>query len=76
MDALSENVSADPEVMHGKPVIEGTRVPVEVVLNTLAEGVSVEEICEEYDLSEEQILAAVNFAADKVSKEEYRALEA
>jgi len=76
MDALSENVSADPEVMHGKPVIEGTGVPVEVVLNTLAEGVSVEEICEEYDLSEEQILAAVNFAADKVSKEEYRALEA
>jgi uncharacterized protein (DUF433 family) len=76
MDALSENVSADPEVMHGKPVIEGTGVPVEVVLNTLAEGVSIEEICKEYDLSEEQILSAVNFAADKVSKEEYRALEA
>ena len=76
MDALSENVSADPEVMHGKPAIEGTRVPVEVFLNTLTEGMSVEEISEEYDLSEEQILAAVNSAADKTSKEEYRASEA
>jgi uncharacterized protein (DUF433 family) len=76
MDTLSENLSADPDVMHGKPVVEGTRVPVEVFLNTLTEGVSIEEISEECDLSEEQILAAVNFAADKTSKEEYRALEA
>jgi len=76
MSQVCESVSADPDVMHGRPVIEGTRVPVEVVMNTLGEGVPVEEICEEFDLEREQVLDAVSYAADRISGEEYRAIEA
>ncbi|MFB6209760.1 MAG: DUF433 domain-containing protein [Candidatus Nanohaloarchaea archaeon] len=76
MSQVYEGVSADPDVMHGKPVIEGTRVPVEVVMNTLGEGVPVEEVCEEFNLKREQVLDAINYAADRISGEEYRAIEA
>ncbi|MFB6214095.1 MAG: DUF433 domain-containing protein [Candidatus Nanohaloarchaea archaeon] len=76
MTEVAEGVTADPEVMHGKPVIEGTRVPVEVVLDTLAEGVSIEEVCEEFELDRSEVLTAVRYAADRISDEEYRTLGA
>jgi uncharacterized protein (DUF433 family) len=76
MTEVVEGITADPDVMHGKPVIEGTRVPVDVVLKTLADGASVEEICMEFDLEEEQVFTAVRYAADRISEEEYRGIEA
>jgi uncharacterized protein (DUF433 family) len=76
MDEISEGVTADSDIMHGKPVLQGTRIPVEVVLNTLADGVSIEEVCEEFDLEKDQVFAAVGYAAERVSDEEYRGLEA
>lgn len=76
MTKVSDGIIADSDIMHGKPVVEGTRVPVEVILNTLAEGVSVEDVCEEYSLEKEQVLDAVKYAAERVSDEEYKGLEA
>ena len=58
-------VSVDPEVVHGKPVISGTRIPVSLVLGQLAAGVSYEELEREYGLRKEQ--AAIGYAAQRVA---------
>ena len=57
--------------MVGKPVIRGTRIPVDAIIRRLAEGMSVREIMEEYpNLKEEDIKAALEYAAKVVSGEE------
>ena len=59
-----QRITSDPRVMLGKPVIKGTRLPVEHILNLLASGVTPEEIVAEYDgLSEQDIRACLRFAA-------------
>lgn len=66
----------DPEIMHGKPVIRGTRIPVYVVLNLLAGGLKPEEVLTEYpDLTKEDILACLEYAAE-LAQEEVGILEA
>jgi uncharacterized protein (DUF433 family) len=63
-DQLLERISFDSEVMTGKPVIRGTRLTVEYVVNLLAHGASVEEILDEYQgLTREDIQACLLFAA-------------
>jgi uncharacterized protein (DUF433 family) len=56
-------VTADPSVSFGKPVIAGTRTPVALVLGQLAAGVPAEELRDQYDLSEDQLRAALRYAA-------------
>jgi uncharacterized protein (DUF433 family) len=54
----------DPEICHGKPVIRGMRYPVELILDLLSSGMSIEEILTDYeDLQREDILAVLSFAA-------------
>jgi uncharacterized protein (DUF433 family) len=62
-------VVVDPQISGGTPVIAGTRVPVEVVLGHLAAGDRAEEISAEYDLSQEQVRAAIGYAAQIVASE-------
>ena len=62
----------DPEIRHGKPVIKGTRVPVDVILGSLAGGMSVEEVAREYGISKEDVMAAIEYAAKIVAKEEIK----
>jgi len=52
----------DPEVCGGKPVIKGTRVTVEVVLESLANGWSVEEVAEEFKIPREAVLEVLKYA--------------
>jgi uncharacterized protein (DUF433 family) len=52
--------SFDPKICHGKPVIRGTRMPVALVVGSLAGGMSFEEVQREYDLSIDDIRAALN----------------
>ena len=60
-----ERIEANPEVCHGKASIRGTRIPVTVVLDNLAAGLSTDEILAEYPgLQTEDVLAAVAYAAD------------
>ena len=47
-DRVSERVVIDPEICNGKPVIRGTRITVQTILEFLAAGDSVEEVLEEY----------------------------
>ncbi|MBU2601895.1 MAG: DUF433 domain-containing protein, partial [Actinobacteria bacterium] len=58
-------ITADPETCHGKARIRGARVPVAVVLDNVAAGLSTEEIIAEYpSLQAEDIRAAMAYAAD------------
>lgn len=54
----------DAKIMSGKPVIRGTRIPVETILRWPDKGVSVEELMAEYDVKREDLLAAQAYAAD------------
>lgn len=66
-----ERISTDPKVMAGKPVIRGTRVPVEVIVRMVAQGIPREEILREYPyLEPEDIQAALLYAAAVVADEE------
>jgi len=70
-----ERIIVDPEIMHGKPVIKGTRIPVYVVLNLLAGGMSEEEVLKEYpDLTRDDIRACPEYAAH-LAEEEVGVLE-
>ena len=70
-----ERITIDPKIMHGKPVIRGTRIPVYVILNLLAGGMSEEEVLKEYpDLTRDDILACLEYAA-RLAEEEVGVLE-
>jgi len=61
---MSDRITIDPAVCHGKPCIRGLRYPVENVLEWLAGGMTIDEILADYeDLEREDILAALAFAA-------------
>ncbi|MEM6648513.1 MAG: DUF433 domain-containing protein [Bacteroidota bacterium] len=62
-------ISTDPQVCHGKACIRGTRVPVSVVLDNLAAGLSAKDIRESYpSVSDEAIRAVLAYAADLASE--------
>jgi len=59
-----DQIEINPEIMLGKPVIRGTRIPVELVLRKLAEGATEAELLEAYPtLTTHGIKAAIDFAA-------------
>jgi uncharacterized protein (DUF433 family) len=62
-DALMQRITIDPQICHGKPCIRGLRYPVEMLLELLSAGMTVEEILADYeDLEQADILAAFVFA--------------
>ena len=62
--SLSERITIDPEICHGKPCIRGLRYPVETILEWLSSGMSVEDILKDYeDIEQEDILAVLDFAS-------------
>ncbi len=67
---FEDRVIIDPEIAHGRPVIKGTRVPVEIILGSLAGGMEINEVVEEYGLEREDVLAALGYAAKIVAREE------
>ena len=65
-----ERISIDPEIMVGKPVIRGTRVPVELIVRMLAQGIPESEILHEYPrLQSADIRAALAYAAQVLADE-------
>lgn len=57
-----DRIVIDPAVRHGKPIIKGTRVPLEIIIGSLAGGMEIDEIIKEYDLQKEDFLAALGYA--------------
>ena len=63
-----KRITINPEICHGKPTIRGMRWPVEVLLDLLASGMSIEEILEDHpELEREDILEALKFARASLS---------
>ena len=67
---VAPNITVNAKVRFGKPVIEDTRVPVDLVVGKIAGGMTVDDVGKEYDLTKKQVLAALRYAADLVSQEE------
>ena len=66
-----ERIEISPTIMDGKPVVRGTRIPVELVLRKLGAGVSPEAILSDHPrLTHDDILAAQAFAADYLADED------
>lgn len=65
-------VTADPDIVHGRPVLRGTRVPVEIVLGSLAAGMTTQDVAREYGLTVAQVFDAVAYASNLVAREEVR----
>lgn len=64
-----DHISVDPNVMHGVACITGTRIPVSVVLDNLASGISAEELLASYPgLTLEAVRASLAYAAELVSE--------
>jgi uncharacterized protein (DUF433 family) len=72
MDAqLEQRIVIDPRVMAGKPIIRGTRIPVELIVRMLSQGISEDEILEEYPRLElEDVRAALAYAAKVLAEED------
>jgi uncharacterized protein (DUF433 family) len=59
----SNRITLDKDICHGKPCIRGMRWPVEVIIDLLGSGMSIDEIIEDHpELEKEDILASLNFA--------------
>ncbi|MCX5895233.1 MAG: DUF433 domain-containing protein [Proteobacteria bacterium] len=72
---ISPRISVNEKVRFGKPVITGTRVPVDLVLGKLAGGMTHEEVIAEYEITREDILAVLDYAAKTLSAQEIRAID-
>ncbi len=69
-----EQIEINPHIKGGKPVVKGTRVPVEVVVGALAGGASPEEVSEAYVVSLEQIRACLAFTAEILTEDRFLAI--
>jgi uncharacterized protein (DUF433 family) len=70
-EPLGQRISIDPKIMVGKPVIRGTRIPVELIVRMLAQGISEGDILREYPrLQPDDIRAALAYAAQVLAHED------
>jgi uncharacterized protein (DUF433 family) len=69
-----DNITADPAVLVGKPVIRGTRLAVEFILGLIAQGWPEHEIMRNYHLSREQVRACVAYAQQRLNEEKVFAI--
>ena len=68
---ITNRIEVNPRVMLGKPVIRGTRIPVELILRKLSEGATEAALLDAYPrLTREDISAAMRYAADTVAHED------
>lgn len=63
-DVMNSRISINPDICNGRPVIAGTRIPVQTILEFLGAGDSVSDVLEEYpSLSREDIFACIQYAS-------------
>ena len=60
---IAPRITVDEKIRFGKPVVKGTRVPVDLILGKLAGGMTYDEVMAEYQLAKEDILAVLDYAA-------------
>lgn len=69
IDPRHPRIQIDPAICGGKPVIAGTRVPVAIAVGSLAGGMSMDEVAREYDLSLDDLRAALAYASARLGDE-------
>jgi uncharacterized protein (DUF433 family) len=70
MEELLDRITVDPDILVGKPVIRGTRIPVYLIVGLVANGLTTKEIIKEYPrLKEEDVKAALLYASKLVESE-------
>jgi len=68
---LLKRIVVDPKIMLGKPVIKGTRLPVEIIVEKVAYGATIDDLRKDYPfLKEDDIRAALLYAAKRIANEE------
>jgi uncharacterized protein (DUF433 family) len=69
---IIDRIEVNREIIHGKPVVAGTRIPVYMIMGLLAEGISPEEIIKDYypHLTKEDIMACLKYACTLSEEEE------
>lgn len=66
----NKRIIVNPGIMAGKPVIKGTRIPIDTIVRLIAQGITQEEILEDYpNLKKEDIKAVLEYVADIVQGE-------
>ena len=71
MGDFQGRISIDPNIMAGKPVIRGTRIPVELIVRMLAQGIPEKDILQEYPrLEPDDVRAALAYAAQVLANED------
>jgi len=73
---MNDRIIIDPEIQHGKPIIRGTRVPITRIIGSLAGGMTKEEVMREYEISEEDVRAALSYATEIIDTEYFHPLPA
>jgi uncharacterized protein (DUF433 family) len=70
MESHHGQIEINPEIMLGKPVIKGTRIPVELLIRKLGEGATIDDLLDAYpNLKRADINAALLFAAEHIRNE-------
>jgi uncharacterized protein (DUF433 family) len=70
-----ERITADPDILVGKPIIRGTRISVELLMDRLGDGWTMEQILESYPrLTRDDVLAAVRFVTEIFREEDFVAI--
>lgn len=70
-----DRIIVDPEIVVGKPIIKGTRISVELILDRVADGWSIDDILDSYPhISRADVLAALSFAAELFKEEKFVAI--
>ena len=70
MESHHDKIEINPEIMLGKPVIKGTRIPVELLIRKLGEGASIDDLIDAYpNIKRDDISAALLYAAEYLRNE-------
>lgn len=68
--ALNKRIVINPKIMVGKPIIKGTRITVDMIIKLIAQGLTIDEILEDYpNLKKEDIKAALIYVAEVIEGE-------
>ena len=73
INEIAPGIVVDAKIRFGKPVIRGTRVPVETVIGKLAGGMSADDVAGEYGITLKDVQACLRYAATVLAAEEIRA---
>lgn len=70
MEKLLDRIVVDPDILAGKPVIKGTRIPVYLIIELIATGMNIKDVLKEYpELKEDDVKAALLYASKLLERE-------